>query len=78
MCSNKKLLMMDTMVSETCRAAQSEIKFYGFEINVHLVGFYSILSLMMHGNMNVKYKICESAFTRGVRERWPQPPVEQL
>jgi hypothetical protein len=26
MCSNKKLLMMGTMVSETCRAALSEIK----------------------------------------------------
>jgi hypothetical protein len=24
--------------------------------NVHLVGFYSILSLMMHGTMNVKYE----------------------
>jgi hypothetical protein len=44
MCSNKKLLMMDTMVSETCRAAQSEIKFYDIKTNVHLVGFYSILS----------------------------------
>jgi hypothetical protein len=45
MCSNKKLLMMDTMVSETCRAAQSEIKFYDFKTNVHLVGFYSVLLL---------------------------------
>jgi hypothetical protein len=35
--------MMDTVVSETCRATQSEIKFYDFKIDVHLVGFYSIL-----------------------------------
>jgi hypothetical protein len=28
MCSNKKLLMMDTIVSETCRAAWSEIKYF--------------------------------------------------
>jgi hypothetical protein len=29
-------------------------KFYDFKTDVHLVGFYSILSLMMHGAMNVK------------------------
>jgi hypothetical protein len=34
--------------------AVSEIKFYDFKTNVPLVGFYSILSLMMHGTMNVK------------------------
>jgi hypothetical protein len=45
MCSNKKLLMMDTVVSETCRAAKSKIKFYDFRTDVHLVGFYSILSV---------------------------------
>jgi hypothetical protein len=28
--------------------------FYDFKTNVHLVGFYSIFSLMMHGTMNVK------------------------
>jgi hypothetical protein len=28
--------------------------FYDFKTNVHLVGFYSILSLMMQGTMNVK------------------------
>jgi hypothetical protein len=30
------------------------IKFYDFKTNVHLVGFYSVLSLMMHGTMNQK------------------------
>jgi hypothetical protein len=55
--NNKKLLMMDTMVSETCRAAYSEIEFYDFKTSVHLVGFYSILSLMMHGTINVKTHI---------------------
>jgi hypothetical protein len=30
---------MDTVVSETCRAALSEIKFYDFKTDVHLVGF---------------------------------------
>jgi hypothetical protein len=45
---------MDTVVSETRRAAYSEIKFYDFKTDVHLVGFNSILSLMMHGTMNVK------------------------
>jgi hypothetical protein len=46
MCSGGKLLMMDTVVSETCWATQSEIKFYDFKTDVHLVGFYSILSLV--------------------------------
>jgi ribosomal protein L28 len=46
--------MMDTIVSKTCRAAKSEIKFYDFKTNVHLVGFYSLLSLMMHGTINVR------------------------
>jgi hypothetical protein len=54
MCSGGKLLMMDTVVSETCRAKQSEIKFYDFKTDEHLTGFYSILSLMMHGAMSVK------------------------
>jgi hypothetical protein len=31
--------MMDAVVSETCRATQSEIKFYDFKTDVHLVGF---------------------------------------
>jgi hypothetical protein len=54
MCSGGRLLMMDTAVSETCRATQIVIKFYDFKTDVHLVGFYSILWLMMHGTMNVK------------------------
>jgi hypothetical protein len=29
------------------------MEFYDFGTDVHLVGFYSILSLMMHGAMNV-------------------------
>jgi hypothetical protein len=57
MCSNKKLLMMDTMVSETRRAAQSEIKFYDFKTDVHLVGFYSILLHVIGVNENVKNQI---------------------
>jgi hypothetical protein len=43
MCSKGKLLMMDTVVSETCWATESEIKFYDFKTDVHLVGFYSFL-----------------------------------
>jgi hypothetical protein len=35
-------------------AAAVTTEFYDFKTNVHLVGFYSILSLMMHGTMNVK------------------------
>jgi hypothetical protein len=32
-------------------------KFYDFKTNVHLIGFYSVLSLMMHGTMNVKKSV---------------------
>jgi hypothetical protein len=39
----------------TCSLWSPEIKFYDFKTDVHLLGFYSILSLGMHGAMNVKF-----------------------
>jgi hypothetical protein len=36
---------------------------------VHLVGFYSVLSLMMHGNMNVKKDI--HPYTGGIQTHNP-------
>jgi hypothetical protein len=30
---------------------------YDFKTDVHLVGFYSILALMMHGAVNVNYRM---------------------
>jgi hypothetical protein len=47
---------MHTMVSETCQSSINlKKKFMILKTNVHLVGFYSILSLMMHETMNVKF-----------------------
>jgi hypothetical protein len=44
-----------------------KLKFYDFKTNVHLAGFYSALSLMMHGTMNVKYCL------RGISRAHPTP-----
>jgi hypothetical protein len=58
--------------------------FYDFKTEVHLVGFYSILWMMMHGTMNVKKKYAHvrisfpSRFCKFVFFRTPsQYPVYQ-